>query len=472
MAAKSLQTNHLMILGVSVAGLCCGLALALGGRAMWDWLASQPFASVMALIAAGLAVGALHRSIGDRKRMGALAASLNVLGTRLSIAEARVAGIDTDAAPALRGSVSELTAEIGLLGGLVRDIAETITGHERILENLHARPAVRAEMPAQARAESAPAASPAVASPPPAKAAAPATAFAEWPIPAPRPAPTGPAPAAPDARADAIAAALREDRIDVHLQPLVSLPQRRVRAYEMLSRLKLVGGEMLLPAEFLPIAERQGLTAGLDHQNVARALAVARHLAGRGSDAAIACNISSASLSAPSFLRGLSRLVAEQPDMAPRILLEIGQRALRSLDAERLGALADITRRGVGLSLDQVTDFRLDPTALADRGVKQVKIRARLLTGLEPAPTNIALADLSPLLSRAGIALVAEHVETEEEVRDLLDLDIGLAQGLLFSPPRPVRSEVFLAPPPPPAEEPPPAALPERKPFRDFLKRA
>jgi cyclic-di-GMP phosphodiesterase, flagellum assembly factor TipF len=97
------------------------------------------------------------------------------------------------------------------------------------------------------------------------------------------------------------------------------------------------------------------------------------------------------------------------------------------------------------------------------------------------------------VLSRAGIKLIAERVEREEDVPDLLDLDVPLAQGFVFSPPRPVRAEVLTSPvtggAPPvaaapaqaaaapaqdaAAERPPePAPEPQNRPFRSFLRRA
>ena len=60
--------------------------------------------------------------------------------------------------------------------------------------------------------------------------------------------------------------------------------------------------------------------------------------------------------------------------------------------------------------------------------------------------TDIHPADLSDLLGRFGIDLIADGIESEGTVVDLLDYDVRFGQGLLFSPPRPVRTEVLGAP--------------------------
>src|SRR5215207_3239705 len=130
----------------------------------------------------------------------------------------------------------------------------------------------------------------------------------------------------------------------------------------------------------------------------------------------------------------------------------------------------------------------------ADRGVRFVKLPAEMLLAAEaPHGLDVELHDLAAVLSRAGIKLIAERVERAEDVPDLLDLDVPLAQGFVFSPPRPVRAEVLTspvaaaapavagapaqdaaAPPQDTAEErpPEPAPEPQKRPFRSFLHRA
>ena len=241
------------------------------------------------------------------------------------------------------------------------------------------------------------------------------------------------------------------------------------------ARLRLAG-ETLMPEAFVPVLERHGRTTDLDRRMLQRVATIARHLAGRGSQAAVAYGLSPRSLFEPGFLRSLGRLVEGEPDLSGRVMLALPQASWRSLDAEQAGALADLRGR-IGFILDRPLDLRFDPLALADRGVSQVKVPADLLLrpGAHEAMPDIALEDLVAALGRAGLRLVAERVERETDVPDLIELDVPLAQGSLFAPARVVRSEVLNAAPPeapepapPPNEDPPP----QRRPFRDFLRRA
>jgi cyclic-di-GMP phosphodiesterase TipF (flagellum assembly factor) len=57
--------------------------------------------------------------------------------------------------------------------------------------------------------------------------------------------------------------------------------------------------------------------------------------------------------------------------------------------------------------------------------------------------TDIHASDISDLLHRHGISLIADRIETENQVVELLDYDLRFGQGFLFSPPRPVRAEAL-----------------------------
>ena len=84
------------------------------------------------------------------------------------------------------------------------------------------------------------------------------------------------------------------------------------------------------------------------------------------------------------------------------------------------------------------------PRELNDRGFRFVKAPAALLLNrVGAASTDIHPADFSDLLGRFGIDLIAERIEGEATVVDLLDYDVRFGQGFLFSPPRPVRAEAL-----------------------------
>ncbi|WP_238308494.1 EAL domain-containing protein [Methylorubrum suomiense] len=373
----------------------------------------------------------------------------------------------------LASGIEEVTAEIGLLSGIVRELAAVVSNQDGDIARLKAdreRAVASPQIPTPAapRVVPEPAASAGEPAPPSARLVPRAN--------LPPPSRVEPPPRDPAAEA-ALVEAFDGEGLEVYLQPIVTLPQRKVVSYEALPRLR-VGSEILDPETFLPVLERHGRTTALDRRMLQRVATIARHLQGRGSSAAVGYGLTPHSLFEPGFLRSLGRLVSDGPDLAGRVVLALPQTSWRNLDAEQAALLAGLKGR-IGFVMDRPIDLRFDAVALAERGIGQVKVQAVQL--LRPLPRKatpeIALEDLVASLARAGIRLVATGVESESEVPDLIDLDVPLAQGPVFAAPRAVRAEVLSeasapAPTPPPSPDPPPSPPPQRRPFRDFLRRA
>jgi cyclic-di-GMP phosphodiesterase TipF (flagellum assembly factor) len=473
------------------------------------WAGAGTVVLVLHATALGGAAAAWLRADAARKAAEKASADLDFVANRLILLDHRVLQQVNAVDPKLRSTVDEVTGEIGVLGGIVRELAETVAAHDHDVADLKEH--LKAPKP-----EPVPVQVPPPAPPTPVQVPLPIglrpslVARADVPPAVPKkPEPVQPEPslfpaarkepAIPDAEARRMAAivqAFETDRIELHLQPIVALPQRKVRFYEALARLRLADESILVPAEFLPLLERLGHAAEFDRRVLGRALAIARHLMARGSEAVVSVNIAPKSMEEPGFLRSLARIFDAYPDTVGRIVLELSQRCWRTLDAERAGALAVLRDKGVPLALDRATDLRLDPLSLADRGVRFVKLPADLLILADQnRGLDIEAADLASVLRRAGIKLIAEKVEREEAVPDLIDLDVPLAQGFVFAAPRAVRSEVLgsaqgenatpvpaaepgpalpaaPAPEPQPQAQPQAQAQPERLPFRAFLRRA
>ncbi|KAB1079035.1 EAL domain-containing protein [Methylobacterium soli] len=463
----------------------------LGLIALAPLAAYSPILALVALaLLACLATGLAHRrATALAARCDKLSGEIDVLSKRLLRVEgaAKAGALPAPGADAasLAAGVEEVTVEIGLLSGIVRDLAAVVATQDGELARLKAlAEAPQAAQPVLMPAQ--PILAPVVPAAPPVAAPAPHP-------PTPRPMPprrdpelflgavieVAPPADQEQAREAALIAAFDAEGLEVHLQPIVTLPQRKVASYEALARLR-VAGEVLAPEAFLPVLERHGRTTDLDRRMLQRVATIARHLAGRGSEAAVGYGLSPLSLYEPGFLRGLARLVAAEPGLAGRLVVALPQASWRNLDAEQTGALAAM-RGKIGFILDRPTDLRFDALSLAERGVTQVKASADLLRQASARQnlSDIAIEDLVAALARAGIRLVATAVERETDVPDLIDLDVPFAQGGVFAAPRAVRADVLV--PPAPAQAAPAAAPtapeepeppPQRRPFRDFLRRA
>jgi cyclic-di-GMP phosphodiesterase TipF (flagellum assembly factor) len=361
----------------------------------------------------------LGDQIGDLSRGTTdLARQVAEVSRRLNALEGRV----DKTVDRARGKVDPIAAEIGELGTLVRQIAETVASHAAALQQQGALPAP---------AEPAPAATPAADG---------ALMLNES--------------DAVDSRrfrglsregiVELIGKAVDANRIDLYLQPIVTLPQRKVRYYEALSRLRSEEGDIIAAADFIDYAESVGLMPKIDNLLLFRCVQVTRRLQLKSRDVGLFCNVSASTLSDPTFFRQFLDFMDANRVLAPALMFEFTQGAYRTFGPLEYESLAALAERGFRFSMDHVTDLRMEPKELADRSFRFLKVPAKLL--LSPAASSqsdIHPADLADLLARSGIDLIAERIESENTVVDLLDCDVRFGQGFLFSPPRPVRAEAL-----------------------------
>jgi cyclic-di-GMP phosphodiesterase, flagellum assembly factor TipF len=172
---------------------------------------------------------------------------------------------------------------------------------------------------------------------------------------------------------------------------------------------------------------------------------VVRRLLLKNREVGLFCNLSSSTLADAEFPRLLEFVEANRA-IAPSLLFEFSQSAVRAMGPIEHESLAALAERGFRFSMDNLADLRLEPRELTERGFRFVKTPgALLLARAGAASTDIHPADLSDLLGRFGIDLVADRIENESTVVDLLDYDVRFGQGFLFAPPRPVRAEALQA---------------------------
>jgi cyclic-di-GMP phosphodiesterase, flagellum assembly factor TipF len=395
-------------------------------------------ASTSAIVAlAALTAMALFNSVSNRLRdrsdlgdqiadlsrgTADLARQVAEISRRLNVAEAKIASPTQRA----RAANDPLATEIGELGALVKQIAQTVASHAATLQKqgaLAVRPIVTAAMPEPARsAESSPAVSENKALPGGER-------FRGL---------------SRDSIADVISKAVDANRVDLYLQPIVTLPQRKVRYYEAVSRLRTEDGDIIPAGDFIDIAESVGLMPKIDNLAIFRCVQVTRRLLLKSRDVGLFCNVSSASLTDALMFRQFLDFMDANRALASSLMFEFTQEAYRNFGPIEHESLAALAERGFRFSMDHVTDLHMEPNELANRSFRYLKVPARLL--LNKAGSNqsdIDPEDLSDLLARSGIDLIAERVETETTVVDLLDYDVRFGQGFLFSPPRPVRAEAL-----------------------------
>ncbi|MGE3301879.1 MAG: EAL domain-containing protein [Hyphomonadaceae bacterium] len=267
------------------------------------------------------------------------------------------------------------------------------------------------------------------------------------------------APPPPRGPIEIVREALNENRVELHLQPIVALPQRRTVFYEGFTRLKDAGGRIILPGEFMPAAEAAGLTSTIDNMLLFRCVQIVRKLAKQDRRIGIFCNIAPRSLSDENFFPQFLEFMRENGDLAGALIFEIGQEAYDARGAIEARAMAKLADLGFRFSIDKITHLDVDLIDLERSGVRFVKPSGGLLIeqfvrdGARPRSNvlrEISHRDVAAVFRRHGVDLIAERIEDEATVVEVLELEAPYAQGHLFGAPRAIKDSLMEETAPPP----------------------
>ena len=230
---------------------------------------------------------------------------------------------------------------------------------------------------------------------------------------------------------------IAKDRVDLVLQPVVSLPQRKRKFYEAYTRIRDEAGETITPGQYIAIAEREGIVTALDNLMLFRCVQQLRNRQGRDGKYGFFCNISPHTLADTKFFNDFIVFMTENSSLAQDLIFEFSHATIANQDDEIRHQLSRLAALGFRFSLDQVSSLNLDYGALAEQHFKFIKIDAETMLRELPQPTtDIDLQDFKKVLERQGIDLIVEKIETEDVLLDILDFHVDFGQGYLFGEPK------------------------------------
>lgn len=231
--------------------------------------------------------------------------------------------------------------------------------------------------------------------------------------------------------------ALEENLIDLYLQPIVSLPQRKVRYYECFSRIRALDGSLLSPQEYLAIASESGMMTAIDNLLLLRCVQLIRRGQLRQKNTGFFINLAQTTLEDISFVEQFIIFLEDNPDLTGQLYFEISQTDYDLLSPQGEDILNRLAILGCRFSLDNITSLNIDLAELQRRQFRFMKLSANaLLAEVYQSGASIDVSELTAQLARHGISLIAEKIETEQTVINLLDFEVAFAQGYLFGEPR------------------------------------
>ena len=230
-----------------------------------------------------------------------------------------------------------------------------------------------------------------------------------------------------------IHAALAEDRLELHAQPIVHLATGEVVQQELLLRMRSSAGELIAPGEFLPAAERYGVIREIDRWVIGRGA----ELAAEGRNVEI--NISGTSMSDAGLIDHIDRELERTGAEPSRLVFEITETAvIGKVDTAR--RLAEHLRaRGCRFALDDFGTGFGGLSSLKTLPLDFLKIDREFVGDLLVSETDRQVIAATINLARAfGLQTIAEGVEDVETLDVLRELGVDHAQGYYLGRPAPI----------------------------------
>ena len=231
--------------------------------------------------------------------------------------------------------------------------------------------------------------------------------------------------------------AVREDHIELYLQPIVRLPQRSQVFFECFSRIMDDKNNVIRPEQYLPVANSAGLAAAVDNLLLFKCVQLVRRTRRDNPEIIFFCNISKSTLIDIDFFTDFIDFMADNRNLTSSLAFEFSQETILDKNYDIQNGLERLSKLGFRVSLDQIHQLNLDLPNLASKGFKFIKIDAHLLHEMARGDTpNLNMRALKGALDRVAMDLIVEKIENEEMLKDLLDLQIDFGQGYLFGAPK------------------------------------
>ena len=232
--------------------------------------------------------------------------------------------------------------------------------------------------------------------------------------------------------------ALDHDELVLHYQPKMELGSGRVTCVEALVRWRHPERGLLLPAEFLPAAERSDLIETLTTWVLRRALADYKAWTAAGHDWGVAVNVSARNLTSLTFPGTVGQILRDAGVPPNRLHLEASEGAL-TCEPELAGQVVTaLAAQGVSMSVDHFGLGFTGLSRLCSNGVSEIKIDQTFLADLPGRQQDRAIVrSVVDLGHSLGCVVTAQGVESQIVADVLVDAGCDQAQGYLWLRPGP-----------------------------------
>jgi diguanylate cyclase (GGDEF)-like protein/PAS domain S-box-containing protein len=232
--------------------------------------------------------------------------------------------------------------------------------------------------------------------------------------------------------------AVEQQQFELYYQPKLHLRSGLMTRAEVLLRWNHPRRGLLVPAQFIPLAERTGVIRSMTDWILDRALQQCRQWQDAGAPVHLAVNISAKSLQDPA-LPGKVQAALDRWRIDPRFLkIEITESSIMADPAHALAIMSMLQSMGVRLSVDDFGTGYSSLTHLRQLPIDEIKIDRSFVSGMTESEADAAIVrTVIDLARNLGKQVCAEGVETEAQWKRLVEMECDLAQGYWISRPLP-----------------------------------
>lgn len=231
--------------------------------------------------------------------------------------------------------------------------------------------------------------------------------------------------------------AIEYNKLDVFMQPIVTLPQRRTLFYELYGRLRVESGIYANARDYLNVTTEEHIVSNLDTLLLSGALQILKTQQRRSNEEiSFFLNIRPFTLRSPIFMEHLLPLLSKHHHVARAMIFEMRFSDFLMLSPAEKKILSGLHQIGCRFSVDHIHHMPEDIKYLNRRGVSFVKLNAQMILQEGRGEEGFSsLLSHKHNLEVNGIDMIVEKVESEDAVLEILDYDIKYAQGFLFGKP-------------------------------------
>lgn len=239
--------------------------------------------------------------------------------------------------------------------------------------------------------------------------------------------------------------ALERDEFRVYYQPIVALGTDAIMSLEALIRWQHPHQGLLSPAEFIPLAEETGLIAAVGEWVMRKVCSDIKEWQADGSATIrVAVNVSSVQLRRPGFVKSVMRILEESRVGGDCLGMEITENVLLDKSTATVELLNELKEVGIHIILDDFGTGYSSLSYLQNLPIDILKIDRTFTAKLTRDDEQARIIETIILLGKnLGIDVVAEGIETDEQLQRLKSIHCDQGQGFLFS--KPVEGETVRA---------------------------